>query len=548
MEPKKKKLGRNDPCHCGSGKKYKKCHLSLDSRASIDPLSQSDEEHRHHPLSEGPSHESPEKPSPSHLGSSDIRKGHPVTPSEAYLAKLAGRTFLSLWSYSGIHRDQGKSGAKGIGKELCDLLVVFGKHVLVFSDKYCNFQTDKPLPLAWSRWFRSAIADSARQAQGAARWILEHPERLYLDSECTRRFPLEIPRKELKVHLIVVGQGISQHVASHFGDSGSLMIRSYLRGVDAHTDPFVVGDLDPTRPFVHVLDDESLTTLMESRDTVSDFVEYLVKREALLRGPVNISSTGEEELLAIYLTKMNTHGEHDFVFSSGEGEAPSAIFLDQGHWRAFQESALRKRQREEDRISYLWDSAIESFAKHAMVGTQHFVTPGGFSDSERILRFMAAEPRFKRRQFAADLERMLTTTPGDHRRVRVIIPEDPGLPYYVFLLLPAPTEEGGYEEYRVMRREHLAACCIVTRLWNPKAHHIVGIATETGPPGIPRSEDLCYVDGSHWTSEAEDEARRLQQEFEILLNPTVDQELVQEYPGSRITTPARVGRHPERPR
>jgi hypothetical protein len=24
------KLGRNDPCHCGSGKKYKKCHLEAD--------------------------------------------------------------------------------------------------------------------------------------------------------------------------------------------------------------------------------------------------------------------------------------------------------------------------------------------------------------------------------------------------------------------------------------------------------------------------------------------------------------------------------------
>ena len=22
--------GRNEPCHCGSGKKYKKCHLSTD--------------------------------------------------------------------------------------------------------------------------------------------------------------------------------------------------------------------------------------------------------------------------------------------------------------------------------------------------------------------------------------------------------------------------------------------------------------------------------------------------------------------------------------
>ena len=25
------KLGRNDPCHCGSGKKYKKCHEAEDA-------------------------------------------------------------------------------------------------------------------------------------------------------------------------------------------------------------------------------------------------------------------------------------------------------------------------------------------------------------------------------------------------------------------------------------------------------------------------------------------------------------------------------------
>ena len=24
------KIGRNDPCHCGSGKKYKQCHLAKD--------------------------------------------------------------------------------------------------------------------------------------------------------------------------------------------------------------------------------------------------------------------------------------------------------------------------------------------------------------------------------------------------------------------------------------------------------------------------------------------------------------------------------------
>lgn len=27
------KIGRNDPCHCGSGQKYKKCHLAADDAA-----------------------------------------------------------------------------------------------------------------------------------------------------------------------------------------------------------------------------------------------------------------------------------------------------------------------------------------------------------------------------------------------------------------------------------------------------------------------------------------------------------------------------------
>ena len=31
---KEKKPGRNDPCWCGSGKKYKKCHLDADRAAS----------------------------------------------------------------------------------------------------------------------------------------------------------------------------------------------------------------------------------------------------------------------------------------------------------------------------------------------------------------------------------------------------------------------------------------------------------------------------------------------------------------------------------
>jgi len=33
------KPGRNDPCHCGSGQKYKKCHLAADDAAKSAELS-----------------------------------------------------------------------------------------------------------------------------------------------------------------------------------------------------------------------------------------------------------------------------------------------------------------------------------------------------------------------------------------------------------------------------------------------------------------------------------------------------------------------------
>ncbi len=37
------KLGRNDPCHCGSGKKYKHCHYEADRAAEAKALKEAAE-------------------------------------------------------------------------------------------------------------------------------------------------------------------------------------------------------------------------------------------------------------------------------------------------------------------------------------------------------------------------------------------------------------------------------------------------------------------------------------------------------------------------
>ena len=39
-----KTTGRNDPCPCGSGKKYKKCHLAVDEAAKHEELAKAAEE------------------------------------------------------------------------------------------------------------------------------------------------------------------------------------------------------------------------------------------------------------------------------------------------------------------------------------------------------------------------------------------------------------------------------------------------------------------------------------------------------------------------
>ena len=457
-----------------------------------------------------------------------IKRGEGITGSERYVAKLCQKNFLSLWSYPGVYRNQGNKGA-GDGKEICDLLVVFDDHVVIFSDKNCILGRSNDTELDWRRWFTKAISKSAEQAWGAERWIRQHPDRIFVDRKCTQRLPVPLPPAEhIKFHLVVIAHGVSERIAETFSGTGSLFINGGLRGAGAHTIPFSCGDLDPAKSLVHVLDDHSLQTVMTARDTISDFVLYLTARERLLRGPTIIQATGEEQLLAIYLRNLNEQNQHDFVFPLDNDETPNVIFVDETHWDAFQHDPARIAQLRADKVSYTWDKLIEKFSSYALRGEQYFVTAGGLSDTERVLRFMAREPRWKRRLLSHALLEMLETTPVEQRRLRVLPPVDDGDPHYVFLLFPTFHAKSEVE-YRMARRNYLEGCCIVTKHENPAAEDIVGIATETGV-GKGRSEDCMYLDAREWTPEMEVEAELIQQKLQILTSARQVKRHLQEYP------------------
>src|SRR3972149_2997254 len=118
-----------------------------------------------------------------------------ATPAERYLQKLCENVFLRFWSFPGVYRDQGKTGVRGNGKEVCDLLVVFENHVIIFSDKSCVFPDSGDIEQDWARWYRRGIVASAKQVWGAERLIRENPKRLFLDRAYGTASPFSRPAR-----------------------------------------------------------------------------------------------------------------------------------------------------------------------------------------------------------------------------------------------------------------------------------------------------------------------------------------------------------------
>lgn len=228
------------------------------------------------------------------------------TASERYLARLARKAFLSLWSYPNVYTDEGRAKGKGDGKELCDLLVVFGHHVLIFSDKACAFPDHPDIKVAWGRWYKSAVDKSVKQLVGAEKFLRAHPDRLFLDKTCSAPFPIPLPDPaSARIHRIAVTRG-SNAAAHEYWDkqsSGSLMIDTSVEGLAAHLDvPFTIGWPSSKERFIHVLDEMTLDVLLEELDTLPDLIAYLEAKERFLTAAPFVSVAGEEQLVGPDLT------------------------------------------------------------------------------------------------------------------------------------------------------------------------------------------------------------------------------------------------------
>lgn len=402
-----------------------------------------------------------------------------ITDSERYLGVLARKAFLSFWSFQNPSTDE--CG----GRELCDLLVVFGNDVIIFSDKQCNFSEAHAVEVSWPRWFKSAIEKSAKQLAGAKSFLEQHPNRIYLDPECEHPLPVSLPSREhLRVHLVAVTRGVVRAGEKYWGNgsSGSLVINTQLHADEHKKRPFMVGWPLKKRLFIHVFDELSLDVLLGELDTAPDLIEYLRKKEDYLCKPgVDFIISGEEDLFATYLLNPNNNALTSFAFPIIPDDKKQVVF-EEGGWSRFRESDAYSKLKKLTEKSYLWDELIEHQTGHVQNSTARVLKRFGNASNdvhanEEVLRAMAQEGRFGRVILSKNLKDVLTRSfVGDRFSKTLVLPSRPERAYVLMVLRRDPSVSE--EDYRELRSASLAGYCRAARMRFSGIREVVGIATD----------------------------------------------------------------------
>ena len=465
-----------------------------------------------------------------------IIRGSGLTSSERCLARLSDKTFLKLWTFPNTFSDRHRAAAGGDGKELCDLLVICGDDVIIFSDKSIAWPEGDSLEVRWSRWYRRAVKKSVDQIRGAERWLRDHPNRVFLDSQCTMRLPVDLPPIDRRrVHGIAIVRGAHQACSQFYdGDDGSLVIMPRLKG-DAHIDPasagwrpFAVGDVDPGGPFVHVFDETALDRVMLEQDTISDFVAYLLARAAAIRNEDLEQSPGESEFLAYYMKAKGTADQPRFLKAIAAASGAEQVALWPGAYEDLVGSDGYARYREANGPSYVWDDLIGRFVHHLMDGSSISVlgeAPSA-SKAEPALRIMARETRLRRRVLGRAFVGAVQTAsqrPED-RYTRVVVAGEKDTDNrelaYVFMTLAYPAAKElkrGYEQYRQVRASMLETYCYTVLHDDRRLKRVVGIAVDTPGRSPGSSEDLMAVEVTNWSPDLEEDVARRRTLHDVLV-------------------------------
>lgn len=469
----------------------------------------------------------------------DISDAEGVNESERILMRLCRKSFLSLWAHANLHTDQDMRDGKGSAKEFSDVLLIFGSDVVIFSDKHITFQEDNNLETAWKRWYKRAITASAKQLYGAMNWLERFPNRIFLDSKCSKQIPVKIPKEGIRFHLVAITRGSADACKKKFPNStGSHLIDTSCEFETYPDQPFTTGPLDRKKEFIHIFDEYSLEVLMDELSTVTDFINYLTTRKNfLLDTNTKFFAAGEEQLVAAYLSNNYDH-KNSFIPQSYP--RPDFVSFDESLYPAFQETPEYIGMREADKKSRFWDELIERFIR---IGDPTLLDKSYIQENdltEKALRLMASESRFMRRVLTENLFQLLQNSIPEPtlRRARTLTTKQSPEIVYIFLILPKYDDEND-QEYRLRRAALLNAYARCAKLKFSDANTFISLGFDHPVKAQPgSSEDLVVFLCEKYDEDTRRDVESLREKLGIYKETlTVNESTAFQFPHNNALSP-----------
>ncbi len=445
------------------------------------------------------------------------------TKDEEILAAFGDAAFLHVWTWPNLFRNKGKTSDSSDGKEICDLTVIFGNTVILFSDKRIEFNLDKPLEVSWKRWARKAIYDSMKQLIGAEKWIKTNPNQIFIDKKCTKRIPMSLPpSNEIKFIRIVVAHGI-ENIAQVKANDGSLSFTNELKGEDnwqgPNAIPFTLGLISETE-FVHVFTDDSIKYVLSEFDTVEDFISYLMEREKLflLNKKINISK--ESDIIHLYYENYSEEQQIHGILSASD-LLGDTVSIEKEPIKSLYLNPQYLAKKKADKVSYFWDYLINASAVRSLKSSTEYGNWNHISEMEPALRVMANINRFHRRMLSEGFMDFYDRVIPGRRCTRLIWDMSDTSIGYFFLLLPYIENSMTLDIYKNQRKNMLQDYAQIYGGMYPNLSSFICIAAKTRTSDAPLHDDLfdeaqCYVyqDYKNWDEDMKRQSENLRIEYE----------------------------------
>lgn len=395
-----------------------------------------------------------------------------INESEKFITYLCDQAFMKLWVYPNVYYET--------GKEFCDCLIIFENNILIFSVKDYKY-SGKTQDIAWKRWKHKTVDGCIKQIDGAEKWLLNHPNDLYIDSKCKHKLPIKFDNKNIKIYRFIVELGFHQDIGILYSDKSTEVDKS-------------IGICKlPRNKIYHILDSINYELIFSELNTISNFIDFYKEKENIISKLETFGYYGESTLLALYYEKMDKTEKHRIL---PENFSEKELIIQDDLWKNVIKNPQYFIRCKENENSYIVDQLINKSIFYEQYN--RLIGNIDVQNEDSAIKEFAKLTRFQRRVIGDtifELYKKAFNLQFCERYARYMLEDDHTAFVFIVVLYDNKSEETSFRE---SLRNMLDVACGSLKNKISTLEKIVGLAFIPNELDFSLGEDYILLKCEDW--------------------------------------------------